>query len=81
MAREPLLRRHVGKVRCERYGRLKLCVIGGRYGFSGRLYAIDPSGKMNRRKWLPVSVNEARTPREALEYGKKFLRGVHGRNN
>jgi len=76
MARDPLLRKHVGKVKCERYGALKLCVIGGKYGFMGRLYA-----KGSRRKWLPVSTGDARTPQEALANGKRFLSKVHGRNN
>lgn len=76
MARDPLARRFVGKVKCERYGSLKLCVIGAKYGFMGRLYA-----KGSHRKWLPVSVGDARTPQEALREGKRFLAKVHGRNN
>jgi hypothetical protein len=59
--------RRVGKARCERWGDLRVCVEGGRYGYSGWLYAKSGAGR------IPVGVGAARTPTEAMRNAKASL--------
>lgn len=77
----PLPKRYVGKVVCREtddFG--KICVIGGKYGFSATL-----TGRAGRSK-IPLVTSdgrgeEARVPEKALRNAIEFLRRVKYRNN
>lgn len=73
----PLLpKRFVGVERCVKYGDNKLCVRGNKHGFIGELHP-----KSGRGGPLPIPINDARTPEQAIKAARKFLDRVHGKNN
>lgn len=76
MSRAPIAKRFVGAEHCSKYGDNKLCVRGGKYGFIGELHP-----KSGRGAPLPVPTGDARTPEQAIRAARKFLNGVHGKNN
>lgn len=77
--RVPLSKAHVGKQQCSTWQSpdgtaLKLCVKGGRYGFSAELI-----GKGGSR--LPVSTGNATTAADAMRNAKAFLDKVATKRN
>ena len=72
MARK-LKGRRVGKGRCESWGKVAICVQGGRYGYSAWLRTRD--GK----NLAPISVGDARTPAQAMRNAKLAVARVEKR--
>lgn len=76
----PLLKQHVGREICGTWrgpngGDLKLCVRGSKYGFTGWLHGkggVPP---------LPVPIDAARTPQQAMTEAKKFLDRIATKRN
>lgn len=64
-----LAAKYVGVVKCSKWEGLALCVIGKAHGFQGRFY----SNKGRKGPYLPIPINGAKTPSDAVAKARRFL--------